>query len=154
MSAEADWVCLDQIAEFRSGGTPSKADPTFWSGDLPWVSAKDMKDVQLHDTEDHVSVKGLRNRSQLAPSGASLVLVRGMTLLNDVPVCVVRREMAFNQDIKALIARDGVNPEYLNYAFARRQSRITVDGRTGGTWHRQAPDGSFEIPSCSASECY
>ncbi len=34
---------LDELVDIRSGGTPSKANPAFWNGSIPWVSAKDMK---------------------------------------------------------------------------------------------------------------
>jgi len=44
------------IAEFSSGGTPSKS---LWDGSIPWVSAKDMKRFRLDDTEDHVTQAGV-----------------------------------------------------------------------------------------------
>lgn len=117
MSNTERWVSLDQAASFASGGTPSKANPDYWIGNIPWVSAKDMKTSRIFDTEDHLSEAGLANGSRLAPAGATLVLARGMTLLNDVPICMATRDVAFNQDVKALVARDGVVDAYLNYAI-------------------------------------
>ena len=38
-----------------------------------------------------------------------------MTLLKTVPVCVLDREMAFNQDVKALQPGPEILPEYLPY---------------------------------------
>lgn len=38
-----------------------------------------------------------------------------MTLHTDVPVCMTAREMAFNQDVKALLARPGVDSRFLAY---------------------------------------
>ena len=46
---------FDQLVNFQSGGTPSKANPAFWNGSVPWVSAKDMKQLFLDDAEDHIS---------------------------------------------------------------------------------------------------
>ena len=40
-----------------------------------------------------------------------------MTLLNDVPICLATRDVAFNQDVKALVAKNGVVSAYLNYAI-------------------------------------
>lgn len=117
MSDKERWVSLEQAASFASGGTPSKANPDYWIGTIPWVSAKDMKSSRISDTEDHISEVGLANGSRLAPAGATLVLARGMTLLNDVPICLATRDVAFNQDVKALVAKDGVVSAYLNYAI-------------------------------------
>ncbi len=94
-----------------------------------------MKSPRLLDTEDHISDVGLANGSRLAPAGATLILVRGMTLLNDVPMCIASRDMAFNQDIKALTPKHGVSGTYLNYALraAKPQLLASVDLAGHGT---------------------
>jgi type I restriction enzyme, S subunit len=106
---------LGECADWISGGTPSMSRPEFWTGDIPWVSAKDMKSFRLYDTEDHVTLLGSQNGTKIAPAGSILVLVRGMTLHNDLPICMVMRDMAFNQDVKAIIPRSGVRGDYLAY---------------------------------------
>lgn len=99
-----------------SGGTPSKSNPAFWGGSIPWLSAKDMKTARIFDTEDHVTALGAANGTRLAKEGATLLLVRGMTLLSDVPICSAGRDLTFNQDVKALVAKPGVDPDFLFYS--------------------------------------
>jgi type I restriction enzyme S subunit len=106
---------LGEIAEFMSGGTPSKDNAEYWTGSIPWVSAKDMKKFRLDDSIDHVSEEAVRGATKLVPANTVFLLTRGMTLLNDVPICVARRPMAFNQDIKALRPRDGMVEDFLPY---------------------------------------
>lgn len=96
---------LDALVHFQSGGTPSKANPEFWNGSIPWISAKDMKRLFLDDAEDHISAAAVKEGAKVAPVGTVLILVRGMTLLKDVPICVLRCEMSFNQDVKALLPK-------------------------------------------------
>ena len=96
---------LGALVHLQSGGTPSKANPEFWNGSIPWVSAKDMKRLILADAEDHISAAAVKDGAKLVPVGTVLMLVRGMTLLKDVPICVLRREMSFNQDVKALLPK-------------------------------------------------
>src|SRR5437764_348460 len=84
-------------ARFLSGGTPSKQNSSFWGGEFPWVSARDMKVMYLRSTLLGLTDAG-RAASAVAPANAVLVLTRGMTLLKDLPVCLIEREMAFNQD--------------------------------------------------------
>ena len=115
---------LAECADFLSGGTPSKAEPRYWTGSIPWASAKDMKRLHLEDTEDHVSEEGVAAGSRLVPAGTTLVLARGMTLLHDVPISIAKRPMAFNQDVKGLLARPGVDPRFLAYALVARRDEL------------------------------
>lgn len=69
-----------------------------------------MKQLFQDDAEDHISAAAVDDGAGLVPSGTLLMLVRGMTLLKDVPICVARREMSFNQDVKALRPVKGIAP--------------------------------------------
>jgi len=110
-------VPLSSIADFLSGGTPSKKRPEFWQGDIPWVAPKDMKRPRLADVDDHISEEALVAGSKLAPTESVLVVVRGMILARDVPVCLIEQPMAFNQDVKAIVVGEKVVASYLLYAL-------------------------------------
>ncbi len=124
MAGEWRDTALGQVTDFLSGGTPSKDAPRYWGGSIPWVSAKDMKRFRLDDTEDHVTEDGLANGTRLVPSGTVLLLARGMTLLNDLPICVANRPMTFNQDVKALRPKPGVRDEFLPYLLLGNKDRL------------------------------
>ncbi len=115
---------LVRIVDIQSGGTPSKANPAFWNGSIPWVSAKDMKRLFLEDAEDHISAEAVSDGARLVPPGTLLMLTRGMTLLKDVPVCVLRREMSFNQDVKALRPKSQVDGLFLAWALTGNKQRL------------------------------
>ena len=125
---------LAQLAKFKSGGTPSKSNKDYWGGDLPWISAKDLKSPEVADSIDHLSPKGFA-AAKIAPAGSLLILVRGMTLHKDVPVCMAGRDVAFNQDIKALIVSETISPKYLLYFLHARKNRLLelVDSAGHGT---------------------
>jgi type I restriction enzyme, S subunit len=114
---------LDDVATFSSGGTPSKEEPNYWEGDYPWISAKDMKSFSIKDAGLKLTHEGLAV-AKIAKKGSVLVLVRGMTLLKDLPVGYVERDVAFNQDIKALVAKSGVSGLFLAYALIANKNRI------------------------------
>lgn len=105
---------LGSLVEVRGGGTPSKANPFFWKGPIPWVSPKDMKVREIKDSTDHISEEATRSSTaRLLDSGAVLIVVRGMILVHTVPSAVLRVPAAINQDMKALVAKPGLAPEYL-----------------------------------------
>ena len=126
---------VGDLAHFLSGGTPSKGEPEYWCGLIPWVSAKDMKSLRLYDAEDHLTETGAANGTRLVEPGSILMLVRGMTLHNDLPICLAMNKLSFNQDVKALVARPDVGSAYLlQWLYANKQSlRGLVDAASHGT---------------------
>lgn len=114
---------LGELATFKSGGTPSKTNDAFWGGDFPWVSAKDLKSHLISKAELGLTPAGAALANVALPD-AVLVLVRGMTLLKDVPIGFVTKPVAFNQDIKALIASPKVSPLFLSYLLVERKQSI------------------------------
>ena len=115
---------LGSLVTFLSGGTPSKGNPAYWGGSIPWVSAKDMKRFRLSMTQDHVTPEGAVNGTRVVPKGSVLLLTRGMTLLNSLPVCLLEEDMAFNQDVKALRPGPSVLPDYLPYLVLGNTHRL------------------------------
>jgi type I restriction enzyme S subunit len=115
---------LDALVDFQSGGTPSKANPEFWDGSIPWISAKDMKRLFLDDSEDHISASAVDDGAKLAPAGTVLILTRGMTLLKDVPICVLCREMSFNQDVKALRPKGKTESLFVAHLLLGNKQRL------------------------------
>ncbi|GAA3449714.1 restriction endonuclease subunit S [Dactylosporangium matsuzakiense] len=115
---------IKDLCSIWSGGTPRKSDPAFWEGDIPWVSGKDLKAAVLDNAIDHLSEEGIEAGSRLAPEDAVLLLVRGMGLAKDLPVAVISRPMAFNQDVKALVSRGEVSGRFLREAIYAGKDRL------------------------------
>ena len=113
-----------ELCEIWSGGTPRKSVREHWGGNIPWVSGKDLKSPSLDDSIDHVTAEGADAGSRLAPPGAVLLLVRGMGLAKDLPVAVINRPMAFNQDIKALVSRGDYSGKFLRSAIYVGKDRL------------------------------
>lgn len=121
-----DWTIepLDGLGKWLSGGTPSMSEKSYWDGSIPWVSPKDMKVARLYDASDHISERALTNGTRLAPQNALLIVVRGMILAHSLPVARAERSLAFNQDIKALVARDSIDSDYLLWWFQAHKSAL------------------------------
>ncbi|MAM00081.1 MAG: hypothetical protein CL583_16700 [Alteromonadaceae bacterium] len=114
---------LGECVSIRSGGTPSKQKPEFWGGDVPWVSAKDLKTHLISDAQDHLTTIGAEHAKMAKPDSV-LILVRGMTLLKDVPIGFVTKPVAFNQDLKALVANKNINPKFLSYLLVAKKLQM------------------------------
>ncbi|MBL8399545.1 restriction endonuclease subunit S [Accumulibacter sp.] len=133
-SVPVSWevVPLSEVCHFQSGGTPSKKNPEFWEGTIPWVSPKDMKRPRLADVEDHISQEALESGSKLAPAGSVFVVVRGMILAKTVPVALAEVPMAINQDMKAIVPGPKLRSDFLLYALESvRENLFKKVGRSG-----------------------
>lgn len=124
-------ITLGDCARFMSGGTPSKDVAAFWNGDFPWITARDMKTFKLERAGLLITEAGQAEVST-APANSVLVLTRGMTLLKDLPVGVACRPVAFNQDIKALVATEDVDPWFLGYQLIARKQEVLAFVDTAG----------------------
>ena len=117
-------VSLGSVVKFVSGGTPSKDDQRFWSGDIPWVSSAEMKQRWISDTQLHVSEDGAKAGSRRIPKNTVLAVVRGMSLAKEFRVSITKRDMTFNQDLKALLPSGRLNPVYLFYYLLSQNNAI------------------------------
>jgi type I restriction enzyme, S subunit len=99
-----EWSCLAKLGEQIGGGTPSKSNPNFWIGSIPWVSPKDMKVDLILDAIDHISTDAIAaSTTKLIPVPALLMVVRGMILSHSFPSALSGVPLTMNQDMKALI---------------------------------------------------
>ena len=99
----------DLLLSIRSGGTPSKQNPVYWGGDIPWASVKDLKFGEpLTDTQDRITIEGLQAGSQLAIAGSILICTRmGLGKIGEALI-----DVAINQDLKAVQLGAGVHKQH------------------------------------------
>ncbi len=110
---------VGECCDITSGGTPSKHNPRFWNGSLPFVSARDLKSDWIDTAVLSISPEAVEQSSaKIAPVGSLLMLVRGMGLANGIQIGEVTAPVAFNQDIRAIHPpRDLLVPRFLLLAL-------------------------------------
>lgn len=113
MSLPASWIQTelgDVLLSIVGGGTPSKSNSSYYQGNIPWMSVKDMNKNVLNDTVDHISEEAVRNSStNIIPAGTPIVATR-MSLGK---IIVANFDSAINQDLKALFPASGISRDYL-----------------------------------------
>jgi restriction endonuclease S subunit len=118
---------LDALVDTYTGGTPAKDNPSYWNGEIPWVSPKDFKNFYVDNTEDYITDLGLKESStKLAAENSVLVVVRSGILQHTLPVAVNSSPVAFNQDVKALVPKNKqqISSRYLGYYLSIFSKRI------------------------------
>jgi type I restriction enzyme, S subunit len=137
---------LSDVGDWFGGGTPSKSEERFWNGSIPWVSPKDMKVTSILDAEDHISLDAVASSAaKIIPPGAVLFVTRSGILAHSFPVSTTRTNVTINQDLKAIVPFQPIDPEYLSWCL-RAHARSILDRCTkdGTTVH------SIEAPALKA----
>jgi type I restriction enzyme, S subunit len=140
---------LGDCATWYSGGTPSTSVATYWNGDIPWITASSLHDFYLRNSERKVTELGLQNGTRLMPSGTIIFVVRGMSLKSEFRVGIARRPVAFGQDCKAIVAKEGIDPLFLANVLRAKTAEVLrlVDEASHGTGRLQTDVlQNLEIP--------
>src|SRR5690625_1094444 len=113
------------IKNITGGGTPSKNNSSFWNGNIPWVSPKDMKINQITSTQDYITEEGLNNSSaNLISKNSLLIVFRSGILKHTLPVAINLIEVALNQDMKAIEPNFDISTLYLKFMHLGLENEI------------------------------
>ncbi|EPT7063215.1 restriction endonuclease subunit S [Cronobacter turicensis] len=118
-----EWVRLGELFNsIASGGTPSKSNPEFWNGDIPWASVKDLgKEKYISKTQDYISHQGLEAGSKLADEGDILICTR----MGLGKIGIASRPVAFNQDLKSVKLTSSIPLDF----FFNTYSTVKIKGK-------------------------
>jgi len=124
---------LADIATIQGGGTPSRSEPSFFDGGLPWVTPSDLAPIGevtvLGEVAESLTQEGLRASSaKLLPPGSVLYSSRASI----GKIAVTDRECATNQGFINLTPNgEHVDSWFLAYLLARhREDLIQLAGKT------------------------
>jgi type I restriction enzyme S subunit len=119
---------LGDVCELVGGGTPSKRNPKFYDGTIPWATVRDMHSEYLDGTECCITEEGLASSSsKVIPSGNVIIASR----VGLGKVCLLKHDTAINQDLRGVIPRNGdeLDTKYLFYWFKSVAEKIISAGR-------------------------
>lgn len=127
-----DWEvkALRELADIRSGGTPSSAEPKFWDGDVLWCTPTDITALNgrkyLNETNRRITEVGLKSSSaEIIPANSILMTSRatiGECAINIAPVST-------NQGFKNFVPFQHVDVDFLYYLLTtQKQGFISLCG--------------------------
>ena len=116
---------LCDIGEIVGGGTPSTKEESYYGGDIPWITPKDLSthnERYIYRGEKSITEEGLKNSSaKLMPKGTVLFSSRAPIGY----VAIAGKELCTNQGFKSLIPKNGVaDSEFIYYLFKHKKSDI------------------------------
>jgi type I restriction enzyme S subunit len=106
---------LGDVVQLTGGGTPSKANPSFWNGDIVWLSSQEIKGRFTDHGTYKISQEAVkRSAAKMVQVGTPLIVYRSGILAHSFPITRPTVVVAINQDIKALLFdRSELNTQFV-----------------------------------------
>ena len=123
------WIRLGGIGEWGSGATPSRGNPEYYNGNIPWLKTGDLTDGYITEIPESISEEALNNTSvKLNPSGSILMAMYGATIGK---LGILTYPATTNQACCACKPVQGIEPLYLFY-FLMSQRKAFIKRGEGG----------------------
>ncbi len=121
-SGEWNIVKLGEVANIRSGGTPSTTNPSFWDGGIPWCTPTDITALEgkrwLSRTSRTITSEGLQvSSAEIIP--ANSVVMTSRATIGECAINTVA--LTTNQGFKNFIP-SRVNVEFLYYLLLTQRN--------------------------------
>ena len=126
------WSSLGDLFEITTGSTPSRAEPSYWGGTIPWVSSGEVAFCRIKKTRERITSIALRGSSKrIHPPGTVLLAMigegktRGQCAILDIAACN-------NQNSAAIrLGSTSIEPQYIYYVLQERYYRSRKESQGG-----------------------
>jgi len=128
-----DWGCvkLGSLSKVFSGGTPSRKNPDFWNGQIPWIKTGQINNGRIYEAEEYITEKGLkRSSAKLTPAGTILIALygQGKTRGQVGLLCI---DAAINQACAAIVPNEPLDVHFLLNFLKAKYHQIRNLSNTG-----------------------
>lgn len=131
---------LGELARVVLGGTPSRARPELWDGDIAWLNSGKANDFRVISPSELITKQGYEASStKLMPPGATLIAITGATLGQ---VTRLEIEACGNQSLVGVFAETDALNDHLYYAV--RAEVPTLLGHATGGAQQHVNKGNIE----------
>lgn len=122
-------VELGKLCKIIGGGTPSKQNREFYTGNIPWATVRDMNSELILETEFKITNEAVSKSSTNIIKKGSLIIATRVGLGK---VCFAGTDVAINQDLKGIIVNDKISNKYLFFYF-KNIEQFLIESGTGAT---------------------
>jgi type I restriction enzyme S subunit len=122
---------LGDVCRLIGGGTPSKDNAAYYSGDIPWATVRDMKADLITETECKITKAAVSASATNIVPGGNVVIATRVGLGK---VCLLAQDTAINQDLRGVVPidNDELSVKFL-YWWLKSIADVIVNEGTGAT---------------------
>ncbi len=123
------WMKLGEVCDTTSGGTPSRREPKYYNGNIPWVKSGELDKGLITDTEEKISEEAIKNSSaKIFPKGTLLIALYGATIGK---LAFLGIDAATNQAVCGIYKNEIVDSNFLYNFLFHKKSKLVKQGFGG-----------------------
>lgn len=123
------WERVGNVGSWSAGATPSRTNPEYYDGSVPWLKTGDLTDGYVSEVPEYISELALQKTSvRLNPTGSVLMAMYGATIGK---LGILEVPMTTNQACCACIPFDGLYKKYLFYFLMGNRKNFIKMGEGG-----------------------
>jgi type I restriction enzyme S subunit len=134
MNVKHKRVVLGDIANISSGGTPSRSNPAYWNGNIPWVKTTQIQNCIINkaDVDEWITDEGLQKSSaKMISAGTILMAMYGQGKTRG-QVSILNCDASINQACAAIDLKNGICRDFVYQSLLASYTRIRNMSNTGG----------------------
>lgn len=104
---------IEEISKVSTGGTPSRENPEYFTGNIPWVKTTEVNNNRIFETEEKITDKALNESNcTMFPKGTVLIALYGQGLTRG-RASILEIEACTNQACAAILPSNKINSIFL-----------------------------------------
>jgi type I restriction enzyme, S subunit len=126
------WVItsLEELAVWGSGGTPSRSDPNFYGGSIPWIKSGELNARYVKNTEESITEAAINGSSaKVFPAGSVAIAMYGATIGK---TAILGVDAATNQACAVGIPIEGLTYSAFLYRLLQNEKDSFIKKGKGG----------------------
>ncbi len=145
------WTRMENIAQWGSGGTPSRKISTYYQGSIPWIKTGELNNGYIFEAEEHISDDAIAHSSaKLFPVNTIAIAMYGATIGK---VGILGIEAATNQACACGVVSPAMYFKYLFYYVCSEKDNFVKKGKGGAQPNiSQEIIKTYKIPLAPLSE--
>ncbi|WP_218278182.1 restriction endonuclease subunit S [Pseudomonas sp. RW409] len=121
---------LGDVADWGSGGTPSRSESSFYGGTIPWIKSGELNSRYISTTEEFITEAAIKNSSaKLFPAGSVAIAMYGATIGK---TAILGVDASTNQACAVGAPTEGVIGKEFLYRLLQNEKEAFIEKGKGG----------------------
>lgn len=123
-------IPLGELAQIKTGNSPSRKKPEYFGSEIEWIKSDNLGKFRPTTASEGLTSLG-KQQSRVVPADSILVTCIAGSLSSIGKCSITDREVAFNQQINAILPNDSFDPYFLYWQLVAEPELVRAAATDG-----------------------